>query len=1130
MKKFRDYCERNLLGFFSQQTIRVMKLTLFLSILTLSQLWATETYSQMTKLTLKFEDIKVSDALKEIENQSEFYFLYSPKLIDVENRVTIEEKNQPIKDILTDIFGKSVKVTLYDRQIILSPNEPSKVLSESQQKKQITGTITDKNGTPQVGVNVVVTGTTLGTTTDISGKYNIEIPQGSKSLTFSFIGMMPQEISIGTLTQINVTMTESEIGLDEVVVVGYGTTKKASMTGSIVAIKGDQLKVSPASNFSNTLAGRLPGVVAVNYSGEPGNDNATIRIRGANTLGDNSPLIVIDGVANRDMNRLDPAVIESVTVLKDASAAIYGAEAANGVILITTKRGKLGKPEVTINMNYGVSSPTVIPKMADAGTYATMINEIDTYANQQPTYTPAEIQKFKDGSDPLRYPNTDWFGKVFKPSTGQSTGDISISGGTESMKYFISTGFNNQEAIYKNSNQGYSQYDFRANIDGKISKDISLSVNLSGRQENRSFVPTSTVFTYMINRSKPIFLDVYPGNYPASGYEAGANPVVTTSDQVGYNKSKTYIFTGDAKLLINIPWVKGLTITGNFSLDKNIYNAKLWQTPYLLYSWDQKSYDSNNNPVLTSALSGPTLDPTLTQNFTDSQSLMLNFLLNYNVSFSEKHNIKLLAGVEKNTGESMNLMAYRRGYVSTAIDQMFAGSDIAKDNNGSSSQTARLNYFGRFNYDYLQKYLVEFVGRYDGSYIFPKKGRFGLFPGISVGWKVSDENFWKNNIPILSYFKLRGSWGQTGNDRITPYQFLSSYGFSPTLTVAGASAVYVLNGNVQVKPLNELRVANPNVTWEVATQSNIGFDGQMFGGKLQFSAEYFHNLRTNILSFRNASVPSSTGLILPMENIGKVTNQGYEVQLSYKGKIGEFNYEVSGNMAFAENKILYWDEVSGVPEYQRSTGQPMNAGLYYEAIGIFKDQAAIDAYPHWENARPGDIIFKDVNGDGKIDGLDMVRNTKTDLPKYTGGLTIDLGYKNWYASILFQGAAGAVRSYNLETGKIGDFLASDADGRWTTDNISASKPRTWNTGGEYWSTLNNTYWLKNNDYLRLKNLQLGYNLPKSLTQKLNLDELSIYFSGLNLLTFSKEKSFDPETVGTVYPLSKVYNFGIKVTF
>ena len=907
--------------------------------------------------------------------------------------------------------------------------------------------------------------------------------------------------------------------------------KKATVTGSIISVKGDQLMVSPASNFSNTLAGRLPGVVAVNYSGEPGNDNATIRIRGANTLGDNSPLIVIDGVANRDMNRLDPNTIESVTVLKDASAAIYGAQAANGVILITTKRGKLGKPEVTINMNSGVSKLTVIPKMADAGTYATMINEIDNYSGQPSTYSPAEIQKFKDGSDPLLYPNTDWFGKVFKPSTEQSKGDISISGGTESMKYFISAGFNNQKAIYKNSDQGYKQYDFRTNIDGKISKDISLSVNLFGRQENGNFAPTGTIFTYLINRSKPIFLDVYPGNFAASGYEAGANPVVTTSDQVGYNKTKTYVFTGDTKLLINIPWVKGLTITGNFSLDKNIYNTKVWQTPYMLYSWDKKSYDANKNPVLTSALSGPTLDPTLTQSFTDSQRLMLNFLLNYSVTFSEKHSIKILAGTEKITGESMNMMAFRRNYVSTALDELFAGSDVAKDNSGASSHTARLNYFGRFNYDYLQKYLVEFVGRYDGSYIFPKKGRFGFFPGVSAGWKISDENFWKDNISVVNYFKFRGSWGQTGNDRIDPYQYLSSYGFSPSpITATGNSAVYVFNTNVQVKPLNELRIANPNVTWEVATQSNIGFDGQMFDGKLQFTVEYFHNLRTNILWYRNASVPSSTGLTLPRENIGEVENHGYEFQLGYKGKIHQFNYEVSGNIAFAENKIKYWDEVPGIPEYQRSTGQPMNAGLYYEAIGIFKDQSAIDAYPHWAKARPGDIIFKDVNGDGKIDGLDMVRNTKTDLPKYTGGLTIDLGYKNWYATILFQGAAGAVRSYSLEAGKIGDFLASDAEGRWTTDNINASKPRTWNTGGEYWSTLNNTYWLKNNDYLRLKNLQLGYNLPKSLTQKLNLNELSIYFSGLNLLTFSKEKSFDPETVGTAYPLNEVYNFGIKIIF
>jgi TonB-linked SusC/RagA family outer membrane protein len=997
------------------------------------------------------------------------------------------------------------------------------------QQVKITGTITDENGNPLPGVNVMAEGTTIGTISDVNGKYTLDAPNRNAVIMFTFIGYTVQKVVAGTRTTLDVKMVPDITALEEVVVVGYGTSKKASMTGSIIAVKGEKLQIAPTINYSESLSGRLPGLVTVKYSGEPGRDDATIRIRGANTLGNNTPLVVIDGVANRDMTRLDPSSIENVTVLKDASAAIYGAQAANGVILITTKRGSLGKPEVTVNFNQGLSQPTVIPKMADAPTYATMLNEIDYYSNLPLTYSEAEIQKFRDGSDPWMYPNVDWFDEVFKPSSLQNYGNISVSGGTEKMKYYLSGGFNYQDGIYKNSATNYSQVDFRSNIDGKITDNISLSVDLSGRQEYRkgAAYTTSYIFGSLItggagSGGRPTQIAKYSADKPASGFIGGMNPMVMGTNIPGYNNEKTYVFQSNVKLLVNIPWVKGLSLTGNVSFDKNISNGKLWVIPYNLYTWDRITYDASGNPVVTPALSGPSLDPQLTQNMGDGQSVMLNTLANYDITIAAKHNIKILAGVEKITGESMSLMAYRRGFVSTAVDQMFAGADPAKNNGGSASQSARLNYFGRVNYDFLQKYLLEFVWRYDGSYIFPEKGRYGFFPGISAGWRLSEENFWKNNLALFNYFKLRGSWGQTGNDRISPYQYLSSYGFSAT--------PFVFNQSLEVKALNELRIANPDVTWEIANQSNIGFDSQILNGKFQVSAEYFYNIRTNILWYRNASVPVSTGLTLPRENIGEVINQGYEIQLGYTDKIGNFTYEISANGAYAKNKIKFWDETPGVPEYQQSTGRPMNAGLYYKAIGIFSDQAAVDAYPHWAKARPGDIIFEDVSGDGKIDGLDQVRYEKTDIPTFTGGLSIDLGYKNFFASILLQGATGAVRTYNIESGKIGNYLAESAEGRWTVDNTNAKKPRTWNAAGEYWSSLNNTYWLTSNDYLRLKNLQIGYNLPKTISDKLHLINTSIYFSGLNILTFSPEKSFDPETVGNRYPMNKVYNLGIKVTF
>ncbi len=996
------------------------------------------------------------------------------------------------------------------------------------QQVKVTGTVTDATtGQPMPGVNIQVKGTTIGANSDVEGKYSLSLPDRNATLMFSFIGYIPQEIPLAGNTTLNVALVEELTKLQEVVVVGYGTQKAATITGSISAVKAESLKASSTINFTNSFAGRLPGLVVVTRSGEPGNDNSTLRIRGSNTLGDNSPLIVIDGIANRSMQRLNPDDIESVTVLKDASAAIYGAQAANGVILITTKRGTLGKSKINLTFNQGWSMPTVIPKMADAATYATMLNEIDEYAGKTPRYTDEQIQKYGNGSDPWAYPNTDWFGAVLKPAALQQSGNFSVTGGFESLKYFVSLGGNFQDGIYKKSATNYSQFNFRSNIDGKISKNITLGFDIAGRQENRNYPTRSAgdIFA-MTMRSYPTTQAYWPNGLPGPDIAEGLNPVAISTSMTGYDRTKTYVFESDLKLDIIIPWVKGLSITGNASVDKTLENGKEWETPWYLYNWDGVTYDESNLPSLIKGKKGLS-DPQLTMDSYDSKRMTLNGLINYERNFNEKHYFKMLVGSERISGESSSFSAFRKYFVSSAVDQLFAGGDLEKTNTGSAGLSARLNYFGRANYSYMQKYLVEFVWRYDGSYIFPQDKRFGFFPGVSMGWRVSEEGFWKNNIALVNYFKLRGSWGQTGNDRISEYQYLASYGYN-----SSTSGIYVFNNNVENKILQELRIPNTNVTWEVANQSNIGFDAQLFEGKLTVSGDYFYNLRTNILWPRNASVPASTGLTLPRENIGKVVNQGFEFAVGYMNKYGNLNYDISINSGFQKNRIKFWDETPGIPDYQQSTGHPMNSSLYYNAIGVFKDQAAVDAYPHWAGARPGDIIFEDVNLDEKIDGLDRVMQYKTDLPTFTGGLNVNLSYKNFYSAIFVQWATGAVvnRYYEMQ-GESGNFLLSDANGRWTADNINATQPRTWNRYGEYWrDNENNTYWLANTNYMRLKNFEIGYSLP-SLVNKLGLNGVRIYLSGTNLLTLDKLKNFDPEsTSATAYPLNRTLNIGANITF
>ncbi|MEX6689630.1 TonB-dependent receptor [Danxiaibacter flavus] len=1000
---------------------------------------------------------------------------------------------------------------------------------------KVTGTVTDASkNAPIAGVSVGIKDGKVATATDDKGSFTVSVSKNAV-LVFSFIGFASQEVAVNGKSVVNASLKATESNLNDVIVVGYGSTKKATLTGSVASVKGDVLQKSPLPNVTNSLGGRLPGLVAVTRTGEPGNDASLLRIRGSNTLGDNSPLIVVDGIANRSIDRLDPADIASVNVLKDASAAIYGAQAANGVILVTTKRGLSGKPQLQINMNGAMTSPTVLPKMADAATYAQLINEIKHYANEPLRYTDEDIQKYKDGSDPWGHPNTDWFKETVKPWSPQYYGNMSLSGGSDNIKYLISIGHNYQDGMYYNSATNYSQTNFRSNIDAKISNSIKLSLDLQGNQENRNYSGITGEGAlnpfWAMNRAYPYLPARWPNGLPGPDVEYGANSTVIVTDATGYDKNIAYIFQSNLKLDISIPWVKGLSVTGNASFDKNLLTRKLFQKPWYLYTLT--GYDANNQPILTKGIRGFS-DARLTESLNNTQRTTLNALINYETTIGTDHAVKALLGTERISGDLMFFSAYRRNFTSTALDELFAGGDLLKDNTGTASQNARLNYFGRVNYAYQGKYLAEFVFRYDGSYIFPEHKQYGFFPGVSLGWRVSQENFWKNNISFINELKIRGSLGRTGNDRIDPYQFLSSYGYSGT---------YVFNSGVAVKQVSELRIPNPDVTWEIADQGNIGFDAQLFNGKLSITADYFHNYRSNILWWRNASVPATTGLSLPRQNIGEVLNQGFETQVGYNNRAGAFTYAVSANVAYAKNKIMFWDETPGVPSYQQTTGHPMNAQLYYQAIGVFRDQKAVDNYPHWAGARPGDLIFEDVNKDGKIDGLDQKRDYKTDIPTVTGGFSFDLGYKNFYLSGLIQGAAGAERSYRTFSGEAGNFLVHDIEGRWTEDNIDAKKPRTWNRSKEYWMTdgaPNNTYWVRSSDYLRLKSVELGYNFSSSLIKKWGLTGLRIYVSGANLITITKMQDFDPESPNQddrsiwvnsqVYPLMKVLNAGLSVNF
>lgn len=1030
------------------------------------------------------------------------------------------------------------------------------------QTQEVSGVIiSGEDNLPLPGASVLVKGTTNGTVTDIDGKFALNVSGPSDVLVISFIGFTQMEVTVGSKTTFDLTLMADTKSLDEVIVVGYGEQKKETITGAVATVKGKELTKSPAMNLSNSIAGRMAGVVAVNRSGEPGYDGSSIRIRGSNTLGDNSALVVIDGIPARagGLERLNPNDIESISVLKDASAAIYGSRAANGVILVTTKRGSTGAPELTFQVNQGFAQPAVLPELSNSAEYANALNELNIY--ELPTnewaaantaykqngeftrpngqvrtapYSPEEIELYRNGSDPWNYPNTDWYGETLKNWSPQSMYNLQLVGGSENVKYLTSLGYQNQDGYYKNSATGYKQYDLRINLDANINKYVKVGLGILAREELRAF-PTrgaSNIFRMQM-RGKPNQPAYWPNGLPGPDIENGENPVVITTDKTGYSNDKRDYIQTTGNIEIKIPGVEGLKFTGTAAIDKYIQFTKNWQIPWTLYERGNGFEADGVTPVLVPSKRGPA-EPNLSESTTQTLNILLGGVMNYDKTFNDVHTLNVVAGVNKETIESDNFNAYRRFFISTALDEMFAGGDLQKNNGGGAYNRARLNYFGRVAYNYKEKYLAEFLWRNDGSYIFPEETRFGFFPGIMLGWVVSEEGFWKNSLgKSFDFFKIRGSWGQLGNDQIyfdgnlQEYQFLSTYGFSS----------YIVNGT-ETKTLYETRVPNKSITWEIANNSNLGFEGQFLQGKIFFEFDLFYNKRTNILWRKNASVPQTTGISLPAENIGEVENKGFDLNLGVKGGKGEFRYSASVNGGYAKNKILFWDESPGAPEWQKSTGRPMNTGLVYQYDGVFKDQQSIDAETLdysaiTNNLRPGDMKYKDYDGDGKITQKDQVRMDQNNIPTFQGGVNLTANWKGFDLTILLQGAAGARQYISAgESGNIGNYLSDIYDNRWTIDNPSSVDPRLANRSDQYWSG-GNTYWFRSSDYLRLKNLEIGYNIPAHLTEKIGVKNARFYVNGLNLITWSKNKVYDPESdssLGQYYPQARVINTGLSVSF
>jgi TonB-linked SusC/RagA family outer membrane protein len=1050
-------------------------------------------------------------------------------------------------------------------------NESLKTLSQ-QETINIKGVVRNlTTNQPIAGVTVSIPGTSIATTTNINGQYELRNVPKNGQITFSVIGMTPISESIEGRPTINANLNSVSENIDEVIVVGYGTQKKAVVSGAIATVKGDELAKSSSVNLSNSFAGRLPGVTAMQNSGEPGYDGSSIRIRGINSLsgGNSDPLIVIDGVPQRagGIDRINPNDVESVSVLKDASAAIYGSRAGNGVILITTKQGKSGKPTLSYDLNVGIGQPTRLPKMANSEQYTNIINEVTKVYGEDPAnwkavwdgintgdgtydfpnrtveavYKPEDRQKYINGSDPLRFPNTDWYDAALKTWSPQQRHNLQLTGGSDNSRYLISLGYLNQDAVYKNSATYFKQYDLRANLEFKLSDYITTRLAITGREESRNF-PTrgaGDIFRFLL-RGLPTNIAIWPNGLPGPDLEYGANPVVITTGDTGYDRNIRDYLQNTGTIEIKIPGVEGLKVTGTASLDKYWGRTKRWETPWMLYDWDKVSFEADGVTPKLEGYIPRGIEPKaqLRESTDDQLGINLSALISYDKQFNEVHNFSSIAGITREKVTNNGFYASRMDFPSTQVEQLNFG-DRERENLGNENvfDRARLSYYGRINYDYNQKYLLEFNWRVDGSYIFPPEKRFGFFPGISAGWRISEESFFKKNVSFVNNLKIRGSWGQMGAEAyyggsLQEYKYLS-------LMNTGSG---VFNDKI-FQTLYESDIPNPAFTWEVANNSNIGLDATLFSNKLSIELDYFYNKRTNVLTKNPGVIPVSTGISgnLPIANLGNLTNKGYEFNISFRDQKGDFSYNVGINGGYAKNNVQYSSDPPNTLDYQKQIGKVTDAWLVYLYDGIFIDQSSIDANTIDYSALglrdgrllPGDMKYVDYNGDGKITSDDRVRLDKNGSPTFTGGISLGADFKGFDLSVLLQGATGGMRRIGpTESGLIGNYLEWNYDNRWSIDNPSDVDPRLTNRGDAYF-TGDNTYWVRSTNYLRIKNVELGYTLPSTLTSKIGLNSLRIYTNGINLVTFDKIKIWDPEannSTGQYYPQSRILNFGLKAAF
>lgn len=1110
----------------------VMKLTSLLLLMAVLQVSAE---SSAQTVTYSARSASLQKVLNVIRQQTGYVFFYDkedlknslPVSVDLKNAtpqaaMELVLKQQPLT---YEIQGNTIFITKHERPAAITTATAPPPIT-------ITGKVTDEKGAPVPGVSVVVKGTTKGAITNPNGEFQLTGVDDHAVLTVTSIGYTTQEININGKTQVNISLVPDVSALKQLVVVGYGVQKKANLTGSVSSIGSKELTNRPVTNVSNALQGTMPGVTVTSAErGQPGADAGKIRIRGIGTLNNSDPVIVIDGVITNvsNLNNINPDDIASMSVLKDAaSAAIYGSRAANGVILITTKQGKKGAPQVVYNAYVGKQDPTRLPDFLPSWQAATLENQARINEGSGAKFTPEQIQKYKDGSDPYNYPNTDWLGLFYKGSGIQQNHYLGLTGGSDKTQYAFSLGLFDENGVVKKTNA--KRYTTRLNLTSEVTNNVKVNANIgftsTGQREPSN--PYTGDFDQLVrqaNRISPMVPYKYEnGHYGSIG---DGNPMAWL-EGASQNQYANYDLVGN----VGVDWeiIKGLHFKPSLAYVMKINHNKKFIA-------EQQYYDANGDKTF---YQGPS---SVKDENAFANTLTQQALLEYTKSFS-KHNFKILGGYSQEHTKYSFDDGYRKGFLNTLLTDINLGSTDGQAANGYSYELGLKSFFGRLNYDFDGKYLLEANLRYDGASRFAPDNRWGLFPSFSAGWNIDREDFFTPLKDVVSNLKLRASWGQLGNQYVkgTDDTKYPTFPYYPYITTMSGGQNYVFGGTsgIIAPGVAQINGANPNIQWEATTETGIGVDAGFFDGKLNFTADYFNKKTTGILLA--VPVAATYGYKAPIQNAGTVVNKGWEFALGYNDTKGDFSYNAAINAAFIKNEVT---DLRGtgpiITGYTfQDVGYSVNSLYGYVADGIFQSADDVKKSPYQSaTTAPGDLKYHDKDGNDTINAADR-QYLGNYFPKVTFGLNLGGSWKNFDVSIFMQGAAG-VKTY-IDAGKIGA-VGGNANkptsallDTWTKENPGAELPRMWyNYKQNDPSGTPSSFWVKDGSYLRLKNLQVGYTIPEKLVKRIGLTKVRFYYSGQNILTFDHLYDWiDPEASVKssiyYYPQVKVHTFGVNVSF